>query len=649
MRFNTLRELKKLKPEQRKKWLLRMRKRNLIFFQNQPETQKFAELMQRRDVEQYEIRFSDAFLDIIEKSSGGYCHPPGQLIQHVKKLSKPYHSDWTDLVKPLQENYGDSQDGRLVRRFVGQMYRDAQDIRLRVLEGKLDLPEMQNRKMHSGPIVFLGIFHGLHLLELLKTIEPSHIMLIEPDIDAFLLSCYFVDYNQLAKKFGMLNLVVGKVTPDYVVEDFISRANISSRAWVRFLKVYHDPVFDEVVAKVSTWFHKFDTFVPLEREIAGLLNQCENLRSKTRYCHEGLDSMACKAVAVVGSGPSLLDDLQWLKQNQQNLIIIAATSTSGKLLEAGIRPDCQVYLELHAMDVLDKRIPTFFFCKSPPELIRQFEYPILFAEGGKPNLVRFNSPLWNTHPSSMNAALSLAGTLKPERIYLLGADAGASSTLSDQHAAHQGNDPSLSSTRVDLSNSFEADRANFPEPGKVIKTNGFLHQVKLSLEKQIGVIAKTAQVFNCSDGVYLIGAEPRRTSDVFLESEEKLTGEQLFGQFPVLNDRHWQRYTRRGQDLFQQWKTEVADLFKEEFVWDQFVQALENRLPQMTGKFFDFQAFDFRLHVFDEVLRKIYAEWYRALIFTKTDEEAHLLYRQGRKAMQEILADLQWPEELDEF
>lgn len=654
MRLTTIQLLRNMKQEQQKKYLLRMRRRNLNFFKHHEATLKFAELMERRDVENYEIRFTNDLFDIVEKSSGGYCHPPGQLDQHVKKLAKPYHSDWIDLIKPLQENYGDHDDNVMVRKFTGKMYENVSDIRFRVLSGKLDMPEMSNNKLHSGPIVFLGIFHGLHVAELLNRIEPTHIMLIEPDIDAFLLSCYFIDYNALSKKFGMLNLVVGNVTPDFVIEDFIARANISSRSWVRFLKVYHDPVFEEVVSKVDIWFHQHDTFVPFKREIGGLINESLNLSTDLRIGLEEHQSQNCHNIAVVGSGPSLLKDIEWLREHQNNLIIITATSTSAKLIKYGIRPDFQIYMELQQMENigLDTQIPTLFNIKSPAEMINQFRYPIVFAEGGKPNIVKFNSPLWNTHPSSLNVAFCLATLLNPKQIIFFGADMGACTDselfhINDEEGSGVIENPSANSAEVGVW--FNIDSANFTQPGKQIRTNAFLHQVKLSMEKAISTVNHNVQIYNCSDGVSIKGAEAILKEEIKLFEMAKKSYEELISEFPYINNAQWSNFNVSGENQLSEWKQAVANLFGDRFNWYDFTQALETGMPRLMHQFFDFQNFDFRMHCYDEMLRKIFAEWYRAMIFTQTESEASILYDQGREGLFEFLESLIWPNELQAY
>ena len=50
-------------------------------------------------------------------------------------------------------------------------------------------------------------------------------------------------------------------------------------------------------------------------------------------------------VVLVASGPSLDNQLPWLSKNQHHLNIVAAGSSLGSLLRAGVRPQSAVFLE----------------------------------------------------------------------------------------------------------------------------------------------------------------------------------------------------------------------------------------------------------------------------------------------------------------
>ena len=57
------------------------------------------------------------------------------------------------------------------------------------------------------------------------------------------------------------------------------------------------------------------------------------------------DSLGDTPVVLVASGPSLDDNIDWLKKHANELNIVAAGSALGALLTAGIKPSAVVFLE----------------------------------------------------------------------------------------------------------------------------------------------------------------------------------------------------------------------------------------------------------------------------------------------------------------
>jgi hypothetical protein len=147
--------------------------------------------------------------------------------------------------------------------------------------------------------------------------------------------------------------------------------------------------------------------------------------------HETLP--AIQRVAVCAAGPSLLPQIKRLKENRENLFLIATDTSLPCLLHGGLRPDavisidCQHISYHHFMTGVPEETLLFLDLASPPLLAAITEKKHFFT-GGHP-LTRYISQVCMSLPeldtSGGNvtyAAVSLAEKLGADEIELYGAD-----------------------------------------------------------------------------------------------------------------------------------------------------------------------------------------------------------------------------------
>ncbi|PLX51030.1 MAG: hypothetical protein C0613_01545 [Desulfobulbaceae bacterium] len=652
MAINIIQKLQAAPPKKRLKILRRMRQKNQRFFEKEKAFAKFAELLKTTDVSDYEVKVTEDFLDIIEKKSGLYCHPAGDLLGQAQRLAAPYHSGWINVVKPLHGDFGETSHGDLVRGFLDNLYEGCPEIKLRRTTGELDLPAGQDDLLHSGPVVFLGIFHGLHIVSYLENVAPTQIILVEPDIEAFLLSCYFLDYEFLAKRFEPLSLSVGRELPIDLVDNFFNEVDITSRVWVRFLPVYNDPLFKGIVEQVALRQAKYQAHVPYGRDLRGLENGAYNVRQGYRYCGREKkpgSSLTLPNIAVVGSGPSLKNDLEWLRANQKNLLIITAMSTGLILHQNGIEPDIQTFLDVQDPILANYLLecPTVFYYKVDPDIVAAAPEAILVAQNLFPNSVKWTRALANIGPTSLNTAMSVACWLRPQNIYLAGADLSMRDAEGGSHAFQTlGSSPQNNQSTFDYEkrDTVPVAKSNFPESEGLLKTDSYLWFAKLALEQCVLELEAATTVYNLSDGAFIKGTVPVRSGAVLLSGEgAKLGALEVARLFPRMSDKDWAPYPKRGHELLAEMRREISDLFAETFSWPLFVRAIEVDLTQTVNKYCDTRANDMRMRVFLHPLCDVVTEWYRAMIYAKTEGELEMLYANGLKALREVLDSLEWP------
>lgn len=230
-------------------------------------------------------------------------------------------------------------------------------------------------------------------------------------------------------------------------------------------------------------------------------------------------------VVLVASGPSLNDQLAWLREHQQALNLVAAGSALGALLRADIRPAVVVFLERGAevyadlcdllaeglsleditvlvSSTIDPRVPALF------SQAAFFHRPVAAATGLFPNDQSATLPVCGPHV--INAAIEALLSLGSRELLLVGAD----------FAARQRDCPRADGALGDSPREFtipvrgNRGRTVFSEPG-LLHTGYLLNRVITSTPH--------AQVWRLGEGAVLEAAQT-------VESSSDLA--QRFGRAP---------------------------------------------------------------------------------------------------------------------
>ncbi|MDR0746910.1 MAG: DUF115 domain-containing protein [Helicobacteraceae bacterium] len=348
-------------------------------------------------------------------------------------------------------------------------------------------------------VVFYGVQNGL-FIEMLQERLKNGAILYESDPEWFIVSCYFLDYERLLKRSVLI--VSGRVDEREIVRFFA--ANMIANSFLRLeLTLSDDPLTrDAKLAIGAAHSRLLRGWGTAEDEIVGVRNTLKN-RDLPFLCGSKRQDFP---IAVVGSGPSLDESFDFLREESGRLIIFSCGTALKPLLSAGIRPDFQI--EIERMEFLSAvlrdaplgDIPLIAACVVSPETIRSAQSAFVFARDSSAaaalihgcEIARFSSPVVG------NAALSLALKFS-SRIYLCGLDVGFRRNAK-RHA-----DNSLYDDYSDSDGYAMPARGNFS--ADIWTTPLLAHSrgvMEMALEGYGG------EVFNLSDGAFIRGAKPLR-------------------------------------------------------------------------------------------------------------------------------------------
>jgi len=652
MKFDIIERLKKAPPKKRARIITNMQKKNLQFFRTRfPDVGNVVDKVGG----QFEIQITPDFLNIIDHKVEKYCHPHNQLLKYIERVGSYHHTGWVDKLSMLHRMYRGGEHGEKVTQFVGKLQEKVPETFQQALTGTVTLPRLKDGRRFSGVTVFLGIFTGLPMLHYLNTAQVQDAVFIEPDVEKFGLSCFFVDYAEIEKYFGRLVLHIGENMPEHLPDLLLNKANVTSAAWLRFLPAYPSEAFENYIARFELrWRALTEIFVPYDREVRNLTYGAKNIKAKYPItCHPPKLSDNSR-MAIVASGPSLENDIEWLKAHQDRLIILAAHSAMKTLNKHGIRPDYQCSLDTELQrDLIEKLelrqdVPFICYYKASLDSVHDFEKVLLYNEAGKANSVRFNRALTHTHPTTGNTATSLVVFSRPQQVFLVGLDLGFQDPDQDHVKDYWANQEEGKNKGSGVP---VRTHANFAESEGNVWTYAYYNSARAAVEGGLSRI-QDKKVYNLADGAKIKGAEPCRSDTLDLppypEKEADLIAFEK--SFSTEQTDFWQPYEHTGQTLLDDMRDTVKEMMTlKRFTWATFIIALDSCWTKVVQSCVHREQGDIRVEAYSKLIHDLLVSWYRIAVFAKTPSKTVDAYQHGLTALLEVLDTVEWPEELDEW
>ncbi|MEN4045774.1 MULTISPECIES: 6-hydroxymethylpterin diphosphokinase MptE-like protein [Sulfurimonas] len=292
--------------------------------------------------------------------------------------------------------------------------------------------------------IFLGVGLGLHIPKAIKKYDFQVVLIVEDNLELFRLSLFTIDYKQALMD----------------TTSFFSIADNAGSFRECFNGFYTNAFFKNQFIK----FHLFSSAYEAKiREIqAILISRPEATYSHNRLLEKNrkvLDRINAeykfldlrkresdtifqeKAWLVLGAGPSLYKNAQWVKDNQDRFIIVAAFTALNTLKRVGVTPDIAVQIDenvytthemlknLGDLSFLDDTL-LFFSASVSGELFEHFKKENIYLHEDRTKYKLSRSTL--TVSSVGDSIHAFALIFNAPEIYLLGIDLA----LSDDGLSH---------------------------------------------------------------------------------------------------------------------------------------------------------------------------------------------------------------------
>lgn len=368
--------------------------------------------------------------------------------------------------------------------------------------------ESEQKRSCDVPIGFMlvtGCGLGYHISQMVNELDIHNLCIFDPHKDSFYAALHVIDWvpilQKMTSKGRMLKLFIGVEPKDAMADmkllgDKIGLFNFVYTFIFRHFNSKKEAEFSQLYRKE---FHLAATGVGFyDDEQISLAHTVYNINKNYKFLKNGAPEVKDVPVFLIGNGPSLDTHIEYIKNNQENAVIMTCGTALSSLAKTGIKPDFHIEMERSAVTPsyikhgttpeYRKGITLICLNTAAPQMTELFEDICLAV---KPNDLGSNilsqtypnknpAKLVLCNPTVTNAGLSAAITLGFRELIFLGIDLGMHqesahhSSLSIYHDIEKKN-KIKEKTNI---KTYEIE-GNF---GGKVQTNPILHASKNNME-----------------------------------------------------------------------------------------------------------------------------------------------------------------------
>ncbi|MCH7935507.1 MAG: motility associated factor glycosyltransferase family protein [Proteobacteria bacterium] len=377
-------------------------------------------------------------------------------------------------------------------------------------------------------LLIFGVGLGAHIDPLVERSGCQTLVLVEPSFEYVYHSMSTYEWDALFRSFDANSRTLQMVFDSDVtkacmgIKWSLRESNVCALDGAYYFKFGDMPAINEILSRMGNELMGVsDDLGCYVDERLMVLNSHANLGSaEARIYKTPGERELPLPVFLVGSGPSLDDAIEVIKENQDNAVIVSVGTALQPLLNNGITPDFQVesenyYPDFNAIrDFLKSRPETddihlIAAVTCPGEFVNSYGSSTLYFRAGQTPNHLFRPPesaiLVGGSPSVGNAGMSFALWSGFRAFYLFGMDLGARNP--ERHHADGSYGIVYEEFDIEMP-------ANF---GGVAYTTTIFFKTLVAVREAVQAFAQGRRFFNCSDGCLIEGVEPVRPGELTLD------------------------------------------------------------------------------------------------------------------------------------
>ncbi len=415
-------------------------------------------------------------------------------------------------------------------------------------------------------VCMVGVGLGYQIEELLIQKQVQHLYLCEPSKDIFYAMLHCIEFRPIFEHCiangGGVTINTGNDYDNMLngIDDVLKRIGRFYLPRFYVYKHYDSATTESFISKLKKIGYRFAFgWGFMEDEIIGFRHTLANLKLGYKVCKkpsEFTNKDPNRAVFIVANGPSLDFSLKFLKENQDDIIIVSCGTTLRVLLKHNIKPDIHVEMErpvemLPFIEEIEqqqknstiklKDIQIVALNTVYPELLKKFKTPLLlnklndaggeFIDALDVSNVYARPP--HSNPTCPNTAATLIVSLGFKEIYFIGTDFGyvsneyhhsKDSIYYEKAYRSKAKEKDGKDVIDDLMNRIDGlMNQDFQCKGN-FRDLVFSNQIFDASRKQIEYLISSntdVQVYNCADGALIKHAKPMKIENINLISNNQ--------------------------------------------------------------------------------------------------------------------------------
>lgn len=343
---------------------------------------------------------------------------------------------------------------------------------------------LDNKKRNLKKIakfIFIGTLLGRHIPRIAEKVDANSYLILEKNLEIFRLSLFTVDYTILAKKGAIFSIMDDELSQDRAIYDFLSIEDIQNYL-IKFstTNININSYIDSILTNLRT----LDPMAyDYNRRLYSHLNRTTKLlKSKFKTILFNKLKKNCKffsdkPILYIAAGPSLDENIEWIKQNQNKFFIVTIGAAYKKLLLNNIHIDMISTLdekeELNSLQFDDESVNKL--SNNTIILASTITYYKILEKLSTKNLYLFEvfSSLHKNNISFSGfsigeVTLNILFYLNPKSIYIIGLDLSLNQVTGESHSEN------ANSTVTKLNLEDKQTRDTFEAQKSLIKIKGNL-------------------------------------------------------------------------------------------------------------------------------------------------------------------------------
>ena len=488
--------------------------------------------------EKYSLEYMKTYFDVKENATQSYLYDADST-EISKQLLKQINFD--------KNNY--SFDGFRMYYNIEKIENQLSDIQKSLLgiyplmSYYIDATRENNQLKKIDKFIFIGIGLGLHIELIHSRIKAKKYCIIEDDLELFHLSLFCTPYYSLSEETDFM-FCIAQTKSNFVntFEHFLQEEWYANK----YLKYSYFPAHSDNKIKLiqnvlaSQDFMTFPYRAMVDKHLKPLefINNDYAIVNLSQHLEGTIFSK--KPTLVIGAGPSLDKNTQWLKKNHSKFIIVAVSSTLKHFYSINIKPDIVIHLDgfQYAINLFNSfnaaeflKDSLLLFGSFAPTNVRKLfkKEQCFFLEENTYYFEGFSS----RHGACVGSTSLLHALMfDAQETYILGLDYALDTKTGRSHAeAHVNNkEQSDMSKKTDLQTTMDSQilfavKGNFEEE---VFTNPLFYSSIQALHNLIPHLKKEGQkIYNLNDGALIETAKPIRANEIQTDSFEVLDKEYI--------------------------------------------------------------------------------------------------------------------------